>query len=256
VVIYDICPLREDYGVSPIMLSVLRDLARDTDIIIEHANEILSEVSLTDRRIEDALARSDADLLIFGSYVATRSNLQPMIHIICTYGRPMEPTGGLPEGMDLDVAIKEGDAILQMPRHILIREVLPIMAIESLEFQNALADEIFSIAQFVQAIKLYKADRFQETVRMVEAIQNRLSSPTQWPDYWVPFNYLPMLGGLAYLRAGETQAAIYILSNAIARSTPAKMRIQRCAEQIMATLLQAQEAQEKPTPPATPATKE
>ena len=245
VVIYDICPLREDYGVSPIVLSVLRDLARDTDIIIEHAKEILNEVSLTDRRIVDALARSDADLLIFGSYVATRSNIQPMIHIICTYGRPMEPTGGLPDGLDLDQAIKEGDAILQLPRHILIREVLPVMAIETLAFQNALAIEIFSIAQFVQAIKLYKADRFQDTVRLVEAIHSRLSSPTQWPDYWVPFNYLHMLAGLAYLRAGEAQAAIYTLSNAIARSTPAKMRIQRCAEQIMSSLIQAQEKDKK-----------
>ena len=50
-----------------------------------------------------------------------------------------------------------------------------------------------------------------------------------------------MLAGLAYLRAGEAQAAIYTLSNAIARSTPAKMRVQRCAEQIMSSLIQAQE---------------
>lgn len=250
VVIYDICPLREDYAVSPVVLSVLRDLARDSDIIIEHTDEILSEVSLTERRIEGALARSDADLLVFGSYVATRSNVQPMIHMICTYGRAMLPGGGLPEGMDLQQAIIEGDAILQLPRHTTIRDVLPVMAVETLDFQNALAAEIFSIAQFIQAIKLYKAERFEETIQLVAAIHNRLAAPAQWPDYWAPYVYLHMLAGLAYLRLGDGQSAIYTLSNAIARSTPAKMRVQRTAEQIMTSLLQAQEEAQKEQPAA------
>ena len=241
VVVYDICPLREDYGVSPILLSVLRDLARNTDVFIEHCDDVLNEVSVTEKRIEDALAKSDADLLVFGSYVATRANVQPMIHIICTFGRPVEPNGGLPEGMDLEQAIREGDAILQMPRHTLIRDVLPVMAIESLSFPNALAEEIFSIAQFIQAMKLYKEEKFEETVRVIDSLLDRLDSPDQWPVYWAPFSYLHMLAGLAYLRAGNSQAVMYTLSNAIARSTPAKMRVQRCAEQIMSSLMQSQE---------------
>ncbi len=244
VAVLDICPLREDYSISPIILSVLRDLARDTDIIIEHSDDILNEVSLTDKRIEDALRKTDADLLIFGSYVATRSNVQPMIHLVCTYGRPMEPSGGLPEGMELEQAIEEGDAILQMPRHVLISEVLPVMAVESLSFQNTLAEEIFYIARFIQAVKLYKAKKFEETVQVVSGILARLGSHEQWPGYWAPFNYLHMLSGLAYLRAGNAQAAMYTLSNAISRSSPAKMRVQRCAEQIFATLMQSQEGGE------------
>lgn len=240
VAVLDICPLREDYSISPIILSALRDLARETDIIIEHSDDILNEVSLTDKRIEDALRKTDADLLIFGSYVATRSNVQPMIHLVCTYGRPMEPSGGLSEGMELEQAIEEGDAILQMPRHVLIREVLPVMAVESLSFQNTLAEEIFHIARFIQAVKLYKAKKFEETVQVVSGILARLGSHEQWPGYWVPFNYLHMLSGLAYLRAGNTQAAMYTLSSAISRSSPAKMRVQRCAEQIFATLMQPQ----------------
>src|SRR5512146_118581 len=70
-VVYDINPLREDYGVTPILLSVLRDMTRGTDIIIEHCDELLNEVSLTDKQIEDALIKTDADVLVFGSYVAT-----------------------------------------------------------------------------------------------------------------------------------------------------------------------------------------
>ena len=250
VVVYDIIPLREDYGVAPILLSVLRDLAQGTEIIIEHCDDVLTEVSLTEKRIEDALEKTDADLLVFGSYVATRSNVQPMIHLICTYGRPMEPSGALPEGMDLNQAIQEGDAILQMPRHVLVRDILPVMAIETLSFQNTLADQIFNIALFIQSVKLYKAEKFEETTQMVNAILARLGSPDQWPDYWVPFNYLHMLGGLAYLRMGNTQAAMYTLSNAIARSTPAKMRIQRSAEQILASLMQPQESENEAAKPA------
>jgi hypothetical protein len=238
VVVYDICPLREDYGVAPILLSVLRDLARNTDILIDHSGDILSEVSLTDKRIEDALEKTDADLLVFGSYVATRSNVQPMIHLVCTYGRQMEPSSGLPEGMDLNQAILEGDAILQMPRHVLVRTVLPVMAIETLSFQNMLAEEIFSIAQFIQAMKLYKAEKFEETIHLIDAIFARLGPTEHWPAYWVPYIYLHMLGGLAYLRMGNTQAALYPFSKAMARSAPAKMRVQRCAEQILSSLLQ------------------
>ena len=238
VVVYDIRPLREDYGVAPILLSVLRDLAQDTEIVIDFSPDLLNEVSLSEKRIEDALEKTDADLLVFGSYVATHSNVQPMIYMICTYGRPMEQSTTLPEGMDLDQAIKEGDAILQMPRHVLLRDVLPVMSIETLSFQNTLAEEIFGIAQFIQAVKLYKAEKFEETARQIGSILARLGSPDQWPSYWVPFSYLHMLGGLAYLRLGNTQAAAYTLSDAIARSTPAKMRVQRCAEQILASLLQ------------------
>jgi hypothetical protein len=241
VVVYDIIPLREDYGVAPILLSVLRDLARNTDIIIEHSDDVLAEVSLTDKRIEDALEKTDADLLVFGSYVATRSNVQPMIHLVCTYGRPVEPSGGLPEGMDLNQAIQDGDAILQIPRHVLRRDVLPEMAVETLSFQNALAEEIFDIAQFIQALKLYKAEKFEETARVIDVILARLGSQDQWPGDWVPFCYLHLLGGLAYLRLGNTQAAVYTLSHAIARSSPAKMRVQRCAEQILSSLLQPPE---------------
>lgn len=241
VAIYDIVPLREDYGVAPILVSVLRDLARDTDIIIDHSDDVLNEVSLSEKRIEDALEKTDADLLIFGSYVATRSNVQPMIHLVCTYGRPMEQSATLPEGIDLQQAIQEGDAILQMPRHVLLRNVLPVMSIETLSFQNSLAEEIFHIAQFIQAVKLYKAEKFEETAQIVNGILASLGSSDQWPDYWVPFSYLTMLNGLAYLRLGNTQAAVYTLSDAIARSTPAKMRIQRSAEQIIASLLQSQE---------------
>lgn len=250
VVVYDILPLREDYGVAPILLSVLRELARDSEIIIDHSDEVLNEVSLTEKRIEDALEKSDADLLIFGSYVATRSNVQPMIHMICTYGRQMEQSAALPEGMDLTQAIKEGDAILQMPRHVLVRDVLPVMSIETLSFQNDLAEEIFHIAQFIQAVKLYKAEKFEETAKVIGAILSSLGSSDRWPAYWVPYNYLPMLGGLAYLRLGNNQAAIYTLSDAIARSTPAKMRIQRTAEQILASLLQAQENGSESAKPA------
>jgi hypothetical protein len=244
IAVYNIYPLREDYGVATVLLSVLRDLARGTDILVEYSDDLLSEVSLTDKRIEDALEKTDADLLIFGSYVATRSNFQPMIHLICTYGRPMEPTAALPDGMDLNQAILEGDAILQMPPQILLREILPVMAVETLSFQNTLAQEIFLIAQFIQAIKLYKAEKFEETAQLVGSILARLGSPEQWPAYWVPFNYLHMLNGLAYLRLGNTQAAVYTLSEALTRSTPAKMRIQRCAEQIIAFLMQAQEEQQ------------
>jgi hypothetical protein len=240
VVVFDICPLREDYGVSPILLSVLRDLAQDTDIIIEHSGDILNEVSLTEKRIEDALVKTDADLLVFGSYVATRSNVQPMIHIVCTYGRSMVLSGGLPEGIDLNLAILDGDAILQMPRHVLLRDVLPVMAIETLSFQNSLAEQIFHIAEFIQAVKLYKAEKFKETAQVIDSIIGGLGSPEQWPAYWVPYNYLQMLSGLIYLRIGDAQSAVYTLSSAMARSTPAKMRIQRCAEQIISSLLQAQ----------------
>ena len=239
VVVYDIIPVREDYAFSPILLSVLRDMARDTDILIEHSDDVLSEVALTDKRIEDALGKSDADLLVFGSYVATRSNVQPMIHMVCTYGRAMDASLGLPEGMDINQAIKEGDAILQMPRHVLVRETLPVMAVETLAFQNALAQQIFFIAQFIQALKLYKDEKFEETAKLIGGISARLGSSEQWPDYWVPISYLHLLGGLAYLRLGNHQAAMYTLSNAIARSSPAKMRIQRFAEQIMGSLIEA-----------------
>jgi hypothetical protein len=238
VVVYDLMPLREDYGVTPVLLSVLRDLARGTEVIVEHSDDVLSEVSLTEKRIEDALGRSDADLLVFGSYVATRSNVQPMIHMVCTYGRAMEPSSGLPEGVDLEQAIRVGDAIVQLPRHVLFREVLPLMAVETLDFQNGLAEEIFYIARFIQAVKLYKAGQFEETVQLIDSLLTRIGSSEGWPDYWVPFNYLYMLGGLAYLRLGNGQAALYTLSNAIARSTAAKMRVQRVAEQIMASLMQ------------------
>jgi hypothetical protein len=257
VVVYNIYPLREDYGVATVLLSVLRDLARDTEIIVEYSDDLLSEVALTEKRIEDALEKSDADLLVFGSYIATRSNVQPMIHLICTYGRQMEPSAGLPEGMDLNQAILEGDAIVQMPQRTLIRDVLPVMAIETLSFQNTLAEEIFLIAQFIQAVKLYKAEKFEETAQLIGSMLSHLGSPDQWPAYWVPFSYLHMLNGLAYLRMGNAQAAVYTLSEALARSTPAKMRVQRCAEQIIASLMQAQEkaseaakAAEAPAPPA------
>jgi hypothetical protein len=239
VVVYDIIPLREDYGVAPILLSVLRNLARDTDILIDHSDDILNEVSLTEKRIEDALIKTDADVLVFGSYVATRSNVQPMIHVICTYGRQMEQSVGLPEGMDLKQAIQEGDAILQLPRHVLMRDILPLIAIETLSFQNSLAKQIFQIAQFIQAVKLYKGEKFTETVQVADTILAGIGSQEQWPEYWVPFNYLHMLSGLAYLRMGNTQAAMYTLSNAITRSTPAKMRVQRYAEQILSSLIQA-----------------
>ncbi|MBE0698545.1 MAG: hypothetical protein IH586_16635, partial [Anaerolineaceae bacterium] len=250
VVVYDIYPLREDYGVAPILLSVLREMARDTDIVVEYSADVLSEVSLTDKRIEDALEKTDADLLVFGSYVATRSNVQPLIHLICTYGRQMEPSADLPEGMDINRAIQEGDAILQMPRHILLREIMPVMAIETMSFQNMLAEEIFLIAQFIQAVKLYKAEKFEETAQMAGAILGSLGSPDQWPGYWVPFSYLHMLNGLAYLRMGNTQAAVFTLSNALTRSTPAKARIQRCAEQIIASLMRAQEQASETEKPA------
>jgi hypothetical protein len=241
VAVYAINPLREDYGVSSILLSVLRDLARDSDILIDYRDELLNEVTLTDQRIEDALIKTDADLLVFGSYVASRSNVQPMIHLVCTYGRPMGHTAALPEGMDLNQAMLEGDAILQIPRHVLKRDVLPVMAIETLSFQNALAEDIFHIARFIQAMKLYKDEKFEETARLIETILVRLGSHDRWPDYWVPFNYLHMLGGLAYLRLGNTQAAVYTLSHAIARSTPAKMRVQRSAEEILSSLLKLPE---------------
>jgi len=240
VAVFDICPLSEDYSVTPILLSVLRDQARGTDIEVEHSDDVLSEVSLTDKRIQDALIKTDADLLVFGSYVATRANFQPMIHIICTYGREMEPSGGLPEGMDLNQAIQEGDAILQMPHHVLLREIQPAMSVETLTFQNTLAEDIFNIAQFIQAMKLYKSGKFEETARVMDALIARVESREQWPDYWVPFCYLHMLGGLAYLQLGNPQAAAYTLSNAIARSTPAKMRVQRCAELILSSLMQPQ----------------
>lgn len=250
VVVYDIVPVREDYGVAPILLSVLRDLARGSDILIDHSDDVLSEVSLTEKRIEDALEATDADLLVFGSYIATRSNVQPMIHLLCTYGRPMEPSVALPEGMDLNQAILDGDAILQMPSHTLLRDVLPVMAVESLSFQNSLAEEIFFIAQFIQAMKLYKAEKFEETAQVIDSMLSRLRSAEQWPDYWVPLNYLHMLAGLAYLRLGNNQAAVYPLSNAISRSTPAKMRIQRVAEQILSILLQPQEPASETNQPA------
>jgi hypothetical protein len=157
----------------------------------------------------------------------------------------MTQSVGLPEGVDLNQAILEGDAILQLPRHVLVHDVLPVMAVETLAFQNTLAEEIFSIAQFIQALKLYKAEKFEDTVRVVDAILSRLGA-SQWPDYWAPVSYLHMLSGLAYLRAGNPQAALYTLSNAIARSTPAKMRVQRVAEQIMASLMQAQQAEPAP----------
>ncbi len=253
VVVYDLMPLREDYGVTPVLLSVLRDLARGTEVIVEHSDDVLSEVSLTEKRIEDALGRSDADLLVFGSYVATRSNVQPMIHMVCTYGRAMEPSSALPEGVDLDQAILEGDAIVQLQRHVLFREVLPLMAVETLDFQNSLAEDIFYIARFIQAVKLYKAEKFEETVQLIDSLLTRIGSSEEWPDYWAPFNYLYMLGGLAYLRLGNGQAALYTLSNAIARSTAAKMRVQRVAEQIMASLMQpAAEEQPAEAPPAAP----
>ena len=241
VVVYDINPLREDYSVSPILLSGLRDLARGTDILIEYSNDVLNEVTLTEKRIEDALAVTDADLLVFGSYVATQTNVQPMIHIVCTYGRAMEQSNVLPDGMNLDQAILEGDAILQMPRHVLLRDVMPVMAFETLSFQNSLADDIFHIAQFVQAVKLYKADKFKEAAQVIDAIVAQMGPSEQWPTYWVPFSYLYMLGGLAYLRMGEVQSAVYTMSNAITRSSPAKMRVQRCAELIISSLVEKQE---------------
>lgn len=241
VVVHDMIALREDYSVTPVLLSVLRDMARGTDLIIEHSDDVLGEESLTEKRIDDALGRGDADLLVFGSYVATRTNVQPMIHLVCTYGRAMEPSSGLPEGTDLNQAIMEGDAIVQLPRHVLLSEVLPVMAVETLDFQNSLAQEIFYIARFIQAVKLYKADKFEETVQLIDSLLTRVGSSEAWPDYWAPFNYLYMLGGLAYLRMGNPQAAVYTLSNAIARSTAAKMRVQRAAEQIMGMLIQAQE---------------
>lgn len=241
VVVYDIYPLRENYAVTPIVLSALRSMARGTEIIIEYSPELLSEVTLSNKRIEDALDKSDADLLVFGSYVATQTNVQPMIHMVCTYGRPMEPTAGLPGGMDLNQAILDGDAILQLPRHVLVRDVLPVIAIESLRMQNNLAEEIFNIAQFIQAMKLYRAERFEETLQMLGKINAGIGSPEQWPDYWVPYNYLPMLSGLVYLRTGNTQAAVYAMSEALHRSTAAKMRIQRCAEQIISELVASAE---------------
>jgi len=252
VVVFDISPLREDYSVSQILLSVLRDLSRDTDILIEYSDTVLNEVSLTEKRIEDALAITDADLLVFGSYVATRSNVQPMIHIICSYGRAMEQTNVLPEGLDLNQAILEGDAVLQMPRHVLLREILPVMAIETLAFQNSLAENIFHIAQFVQAVKLYKAEKFNETAQIIDAILARLGPSEQWPSYWVPFSYLHMLSGMVYLRMGDPQSAMSTLSNALSRSTPAKMRIQRCAEAIISSLIQQNSGDEAPQSPGTP----
>lgn len=237
VVVYDINPLREDYCVSPVVLSVLRDLARDTDVHIDYSNDVLNEVSLSEKRINDALAVTDADLLVFGSYVATRSNVQPMIHIVCTYGRPMEQNNILPEGMDLNQAILEGDAVLQMPRHVLMNEVLPVMSVETLSFQNSLAEDIFHMAQFIQAVKFYKAEKFKETAQIIETILARVGPSEQWPTYWVPFSYLHMLSGMVYLRMGDSQSAVYTLSNALSRSSPAKMRIQRCAEMIISSLL-------------------
>lgn len=237
VVVYAIKPLREDYSVSPIIVSGLRDLARGSEILIEYSEDVLNEVSLSEKRIEDALAVTDADLLVFGSYVATQTNVQPMIHIVCTYGRPMEISNVLPEGMNLDQAILEGDAILQMPRHVLIRDVMPAMAFETLSFQNRIAESIFHIAQFIQAVKLYKAELFKEAGQAVEAIVAQIGASEDWPNYWVPFSYLHMLSGLVYLRLGDSQSAIYTLSNAITRSSPAKMRIQRCAETIIASLM-------------------
>lgn len=243
VVILDIRPLSEDYGLSSIVLSVLRDMARDTGIIIDFSDDIINETTLSDKRIEDALAKTDADLLVFGSYLATRSNVQPMIHMVCTYGRSMEESYGLLEKMDLNQAIVEGDAILQLPRHLLMRDIMPLMALETLSFQNSLAAEIFHIARFIQALKLYKAEQFKESIQVVNSIVTNLSSPEDWPVYWAPYSYIHMLAGLGYLRLGETQSAVYTLSNAIARSTPAKMRVQRCAEQILASLLQPAEEQ-------------
>jgi hypothetical protein len=252
VVVFDISPLREDYSVSQILLSVLRDLSRDTDILIDYSDTVLNEVSLTEKRIEDALANTDADLLVFGSYVATRSNFQPMIHMINSYGRAMEQTNVLPEGLNLNQAILEGDAVLQMPRHILLRDILPVMAIETLAFQNSLAEDIFHIAQFIQAVKLYKAEKFKETAQIIDTILTRLGPSEQWPAYWVPFSYLAMLSGMVYLRMGDTQTAIATLSNALTRSTPAKMRIQRCAEAIISSLLQQKSGSAAPQSPATP----
>jgi hypothetical protein len=64
---------------------------------------------------------------------------------------------------------------------------------------------------------------------------------------------LYLLAGLAYLRGGNTQAAMYPLSNAIARSTPAKMRVQRSAEMILTSLLQQKESgSEKAAPEGEP----
>lgn len=245
VFVYAINPLRQDYSVSSIIISGLRDLARGSDIIIDYSDDLLHEESLTDKRIETALAVADADLLVFGSYVATQTNVQPMIHIVCTYGRPMEPTNVLPEGMDLDKAILEGDAILQMPRHVMLRDVMPVMAFESLAFQNSLTNDIFHIAQFIQAVKLYKDEKFKEAIKVVENIVAEIGPSEDWPNYWVPFSYLHMLSGLVYLRIGDGQSAMYMLSNAITRSSPAKMRIQRCAEAIIASLVQQQKTLEE-----------
>lgn len=252
VVVFDIPPLREDYSVSQILLSVLRDLARDTDILIEYSSDVLNEVSLTEKRIEDALAMTDADLLVFGSYVATRSSVQPMIHLICTYGRPMEQSSGLPEGVDLNQAILDGDAILQLPRQVLLHEIMPVMEIETMSFQNSLADDVFHIARFIQAMKLYKDEKFKETIQVIDSILAQIGPSQQWPGYWVPFSYLHMLSGLAYLRMGDGQSAMYTLSNAISRSAPAKMRVQRCAETIISSLLQQASAAEAPKPPPEP----
>jgi len=249
VVVFDISPLREDYSVSQILLSVLRDLARDTDILIDYSDTVLNEVSLTEKRIQDALAITDADLLVFGSYVATRSNVQPMIHIICSYGRSMEQENVLPQGLDLNQAILEGDAVLQMPRHVLLRDILPVMAIETLSFQNSLAEDIFHMARFIQAVKLYKAGKFKETAQTIDLILDRTGPSELWPAYWVPFNYLHMLKGMVYLRIGDAQSALSTLSNALTRSTPAKMRIQRCAEAIIASLIQPNSGTEPPESP-------
>ena len=248
IVVFDISPLREDYCFSQILLCVLRDLALDTDILIDYSDDVLNEVSLSEKRIQDALALTDADLLVFGSYVATRSNVQPMIHLVCSYGRPMQNGSILPEGIDLGQAILEGDAILQMPRHILLRDVLPVMAIESLSYQNSLAEDIFRIARFIQAIKLYKAEKFKETAQLIDSILGNLGPSEEWPGYWVPFCYLHMLGGMVQLRLGDAQRAVYTLSNALTRSTPAKMRIQRIAEQVISSLIQ----EETPGPAGDP----
>lgn len=242
VVLYDILHLGEDYAVTPLVMSVLRDLARDTDILVEHSADTLSEVSLTDKRMEDALIKTDADLLIFGSYMATRSNVQPLIHFLCTYGRPLEQSAALPEGMDLNQAVEEGDAILQLPRHVLSRDLLPLLAVETLTYQNNLAQEVFGIARFIQALKLYKDGKFEETVLAVNKILDQFGEAEQWPNFWAPYNYLHMLSGLAYLRLGNGEAAVYTLSNAIERSSPARLRVMRAAEQIISSLMSARQA--------------
>jgi hypothetical protein len=79
---------------------------------------------------------------------------------------------------------------------------------------------------------------FKEAGQAVDAIVAQIGASDDWPNYWVPFSYLHMLSGLVYLRLGDSQSAMYTLSNAMTRSSPAKMRIQRCAESIIASLMQ------------------